>query len=179
MFSLTLHIKIIDRPTHSTGIYHLVVFSTPSDPLWIQLVRISIVPYLDWLVTSSREKVKWLWLKIVWYFRSHPVLVAGSSYRLKLFIPECWFLITFHNISDWIQAHFLMTSKQLREKSKYSPLDTIHSTLKFRPGSVHVCNHSTNITDDCGKYQHTSQEIDGNEDVLRVVNRFRSLTNCG
>lgn len=37
--------------------------------------------------------------------------------------------------------------------------DCIDSGLEVSSGSIHVCDHGTNITDNGGKYQHTHLEV--------------------
>lgn len=58
------------------------------------------------------------------------------------------------------------------------PFDTVHLCLECCLLGIHVCDHSSNIADDCGEDEDTGKEVDGDENVLPISNRFRSLADC-
>ena len=58
-------------------------------------------------------------------------------------------------------------------------LDGVHFVPEVRFRGVHVGDHRADVTHDGGKDQDAEEEVDCDEEILRVLLRLRRLTNGG
>ena len=58
-------------------------------------------------------------------------------------------------------------------------LDGVHLVPELCPGGVHVGDHGPDISHDSGEYEDTEEEVNCDEEILRVLLRLRGLPDGG